>query len=226
VPINTEAVKTVVQTYYARGVAAADRARDRAEKGYTIASAIAAALVAAGVFAHLDERPASVKILGLTGFALWLLAAMLFILAVSVPVKTHPEEDWIGDDAFVEGVSKQIDGELRTLKRRQFAALTATLLAVLFTVAAFSVATALPQGSDPEPARLALTSKADTGLARLCSVPVSDLLGTVDPDNLDDDIVEVDVPPGACNDAETTIRLPGTAIIGEEKLTRFPVFRG
>jgi hypothetical protein len=222
IPVDPAVLKPFIDAYYTRGLAATDRARDRAEKGYTIASAIAAALVAAGVFTDLPNSDTSVKVLGLTGLFLWLVAAMLFIWVVSVPVRAPKEQDWTTADDFVGGVIADIRYELSALRKRLFGALIATLLATIVTIAAFAVATALPTGSDPEKARIALTAKEDTALADLCTAPVGAILGTVDPDNLDEEFVEIKVPAGACNATETTIRVPKSAILGEQKLTRFP----
>ena len=83
---NARIIKTVVESYYSRGVAAADRARDRAERGYTIAGAAAAALVGAGLLANLSQRPAPVQLLALAAVNVWLVAVMLFVWTVAVDV--------------------------------------------------------------------------------------------------------------------------------------------
>ncbi|HEX6679798.1 MAG TPA: hypothetical protein VF063_04050 [Gaiellaceae bacterium] len=222
--VNAEVLKAVVDAYYARGVTAADRARDRAEKGYTISSAVAAALVAAGAFTKLDERPELVQALGLVSLSLWLLAALLYIWTVAVPLKFEKDPDWHSGLDFVKGVSQSVWAELLALKPRIVAALVVTVAAIAFTAATLVAATVDSGGAAPERARVALTPKTDGALRTLCTVPVADLYAIVDPDNLDDDVVQLKAPAGACRATETDLTVPGTAILAVEEVEEFPGF--
>jgi hypothetical protein len=223
--VDPEVLKTIIDSYYSRGVEAADRARERAERGYTIASAIAAALVAAGVFAHLSERPTAVQVLGLTALGAWLVAAVLFIFAVAVPVSSPSETDpgWDTEAQFVEGVRKEVAGEVNTLRLRQMFAVVATVVAMLLTVAAFAWATADPGGASPEKARVVVTAKADAALTKLCP-GVQDLYGTLDPDDLDESVISVEAPPGECGPEATSVQTQTANIVAVEKVKRFPRF--
>jgi hypothetical protein len=71
VAIPTVVRDAVVNAYYPRALAVPDAARSRAQAAYTIASAIAAALVAAGVFGNLDQRPELVQGLGVAALVGW-----------------------------------------------------------------------------------------------------------------------------------------------------------
>jgi hypothetical protein len=222
--VDPEIVKTVIDSYYTRGVEAADRARDRSERGYTIASAIAAALVAAGVFADLRDRPQLVQVLGLVALGLWLLTALLFIWAVAVPVEQQPDPGWNSDAAFVVGVGAAVGREVESLRKRQYAAIGSTILAMLATVAALALATVQPGGASAEKARLLLTPKADAAAAALCNQPQEAVYATVDPDQLDDPIVTLSMPAGECGADPTTIRVAKESVVAEQTVARFPNF--
>jgi hypothetical protein len=219
-------VKAVIDAYYPRGVAAADRARDRAERGYTIASAIAAALVAAGAFAKLGDKPPGVQALGLGALGMWLLTALLYIWVVAVPTRAGTDPDSTTAGEFVKNVAASVSAELAILRRRQSFAVVATIVAAVLTVLALTLATTESGNRPPEAARLQLTPKADAGLRALCGPQVGELYGTVDPDKLGDEVVAVKLPPGECGIASTTVELPKGSILAEQKIASggFPGF--
>ena len=226
---DQEVVKTVIDSYYSRGVAAADRARDGSEKGYTIAGAIAAALVATGLLTNLDKRPELVQVLVLSAVGIWLVAVMLFIWAVAVPVTSAETRDpdaagWSSEADFVQGVGKEVKDELNQLRKRQKAAIFTTVLAVGLTVAALIAGTADPGGASPEKARIALTRQGDVALRRICGSSVADIYATVNPDDLANEVVPLNLPAGECGATVTTIHEPRSAIVAEEKIIRFPRF--
>jgi hypothetical protein len=220
-----DVVKAVVDAYYPRGVAAADRARDRAQSGYTIASAIAAALVAAGAFAKLGDKPAGVQAVGLAALAAWLLAALLFIWVIAVPTRagTDPGAKTAGE--FLHNVSTRVNAELSVIRRRQSAAVATTTLAIVLTLLALALATTQNGDRPPERAHLALTPQADAALRTLCGPQVGELYGTVDPDKLGDAAVPVELPAGECGTQAATVELPKGSILAEQRLTdQFPGF--
>lgn len=222
-----EVANAIIEGYYSRGVAAADRARDRADKGYTIASALAAALVAAGVFAHLDEKPEVVQITGLVALGCWLLAALLFIYAVSLPVRDDEDdaEGWDSELAFANGVATQVSDEVSALRRRLLLAVGATIAATAVTVSALALATTLPAPSKAERERVALTPRGDRYANKLCSRPVGDVWAWLDPSKLTDAIVSLVLPAGECNAGKTTLRMQKADIAATEKVPFFPKFR-
>ena len=225
--LPTEVATAIITSYYSRGVAAADRARDRADKGYTIASAIAASLVAAGVFTHLDKRQGWVQATGLTALGLWLLAALLFIYAVSLPVSQKDDDDppWTDEVEFADGVAEQVDAEVKTLRQRLLAAVAVTVCATAVTLVALSLGTALAAPSTTERERIVLTPKGDADLAKLCKNSVADVWGILDPGTLKDPVVSLALPAKECNAGKTTVHLPKADIAATEKVSVFPKFR-
>lgn len=223
--IPQSVMDTIITGYYTRGVAAADRARDSANRGYTIASAVAAALVAAGVFTHLDQKSLSVQVTGLIALGTWLLAALLFIYAVSLPVRDKSKEKgWTTDVAFAEGVADQVDNEVKELRRRLIFAVATTVVATALTVTALALATTLPAPNGMERERIVLTAKGDADLAKLCARPVGDAWAAVKPSTLKDAIVSMVLPAKECNAQATTVYLPKTDIVATKRIKYYPRF--
>jgi hypothetical protein len=73
----------ISSSHWPRALAAADSARARAQSGFTVASAIATALVAAGIFTDITDRANPARWVGAAALSLWLAAMLLFLLAVS-----------------------------------------------------------------------------------------------------------------------------------------------
>jgi hypothetical protein len=219
---NELELKAVIDAYYTRGIAVVDRAREAAQRGYTIASAIAAALVTAGVFANLSDRPRLVQVLGLAALGSWLIVAVLFIAAVALPAAQGRDPDTTTGESFVEMVARRTQEELEVVKSRLARAFAATCAAIAITGTALAVATFDVVDQPVESARIAVTKQGDAALASLCDLPVGDIDARVDPDALDDDIVKLEIPAGKCNAAQTTVRLPKAVIVAERRFTGFP----
>ena len=64
--------KAIVEAYYPAALEEADNARGRAQNGYTIAGAVAAAIVAAEVFGDIGKEQDFVQWSGVAALALWL----------------------------------------------------------------------------------------------------------------------------------------------------------
>jgi hypothetical protein len=133
----------IVAAYYPRALSSPDAARSRAQAGYTIASAIAAALVAAGVLGDVESQGAVVQALGLSAIILWMTSAWLYMLAVAVPVRLV-EGLRLTEDAFVDTTLSNAKAERDEVDLRQGRARLASFGAVLLTVVAFAAALYIP----------------------------------------------------------------------------------
>jgi hypothetical protein len=224
--VDPVVVKAVAEAYYSRGLAVNDRVREGAQRGYTIASAIAAALVAAGVFAHLSDRPIPVQAFGLVGLLFWLAAAVAFIWVVGMPVSTKRDKGWDTDAKFVDGVAESTERDLKKLHRRLIVALAATVVATALTIGSLAWATADPGGAKPERAIIALSPKGDAALKSVCSGPIGTIEGTIDPDDLSNDSVPVTLPPGECQKGSIEVRLPKATISVVERIKKFKKYPG
>jgi hypothetical protein len=83
-----------IAAYWPRALAAADAARARAQAGFTVASAIATGLVAAGIFTNAADRASAARDIGAAALALWLGTMLLFLRAIAEPaVESAPRPD-------------------------------------------------------------------------------------------------------------------------------------
>lgn len=100
--VDSEALKTIVGAVYPAMLSEPTTVRARAQTAYTIASAIAAALVTAGVVAKIKEFPAVVQVFGVLAVATWLLAAGLFInISRRVTKIPRTDDDLLTAEVFV-----------------------------------------------------------------------------------------------------------------------------
>jgi MFS family permease len=210
--IPADVRKAVVDAYYPRALGVADVARSRAQAGYGIASAIAAALVAAGVFGHLSEEPGWIRILGLAALVAWLVAAGLYLVAVSRPFEPATADQQSAEE-FVEAALGAAATERDRIDRWQKSASLLSGLAAALTVAALGSALA-QMTSPPKSARIALTSKGLAAARLVCGkhdLPQV-VEGSVRPADLQDEIVALELPAGACRSGQVSLELPRSAV--------------
>jgi len=219
-----DVVKAVIERYYTRGLDAVDRARQRAERGYTIASAIAAALVAAGLLAHLQERPSVVQVLALVGFGLWLLAALFFMFAVAIKVDVKEPEGFADARAFLSGIAAQLRDEIRIINNRLRNAVVVTAVATGVTIAAVAFGVTNTGSAKPVASRVELTSPGNRALTRLCGRRVGLVYATISPDKLSDSVVALKLPAGECRVGATVAHVPKGEITATEDIGEFPTF--
>lgn len=190
----------VVKAYYPQMVNLGQSVRTRAQGGYTIAAAIAAALVTAGAFADVDSRAAPTKALGGLGLLLWLLTVLLYAQAVAghvMPLETsQPDPD---DESSFAGLAlHEALYERAVLERRLDRALYTTILAVAATVLAVASALVFSGKSSLEHGELRLTSAGAAALEPICGAETDIILGRFDPSELGEPFVEVALDPQSC----------------------------
>ena len=86
--IAADVREAVVSAYFPRAVAAPDSARNRAQAGYAISSAIAASLVVAGAYVDIGDRRLAAQVLAGAALVSWIGVALLYLYAVTTAVKT------------------------------------------------------------------------------------------------------------------------------------------
>lgn len=202
----------VVDAYYPRALAAPDAARARAQSAYTIASAIAAGLIAAGAFADFGSRPGLVQVLGFASLGGWLAAAALFMVAVSSPLKSMacPQES---ADEFVREALRMAAEERQRVDTWQGAARWVAAGAGALTLGTFVSVVAMPVDDDVV-VEVSLTEAGRDSLADLCGQPIDGLDGTLALDSLDDEFVVVEAAKDACRDEPVELRLPRDHVSG------------
>ncbi len=208
-----EVRNAVVKAHYERLMAAPDSARGRAQAAYGIASAIALAIVAAGLFGGLDGQPVGVQAVAVTALIAWLVTAALFLHTVSSPFEVDRESK-SSEDAIVEATLDGVRDERARIdawqRRAQFAAAAAALL----TVAAFVIALCADHSQTEKTATLAITAASAGRLAAACGPITGRLVGKLSEASLDEKFVDIILDPGMCGPASVHIALPRSAILG------------
>ncbi len=203
----------IVAAHYARLMASPDAARTRAQAAYAIASAIAVALIAAGLFGGLDTQTRGVQAAAVAALIAWLVAAALFLHAVSSPFEVDLRAMQSEDDV-VRAALDGIRGERTKIDSWQRKAHLAAGAAALLTVAALVIALGTHGDEDERKAMVVIT---DVGAARLgvaCGDVPSTLVGTVSENSLHEKFVDMTLDPGVCGRASVDVALPRNEILG------------
>lgn len=210
------AVKTaIVDAYYPAALKKADDARGRAQNGYTIAGAVAAAIVAAGVFGDIGEEQDVVQGLGVAALVLWLAAAVLFMWAVAARVSLPTSQVADDADAFVTAVIDRAQSEQERIEDRINRALGATVLAIVVTLVALIMALTTSASAASVKGTLVLTPAGSTTVGRVCGGAPATVTVSTDPSGLSAAFVKVVITKGCSNrQGEVTLRLAKGTIAG------------
>ena len=203
------AVKTaVVEAFYPAVLKEAEDARSRAQNGYAIAGAVAAAIVAAGVFGDIGKEQDLVQGLGVGALVLWLVAAVLFMWAVAARVDAPTSHDAVDADAFVTAVLDRANTEREKIESRIDSALSATVLAIVVTIAALILALTTSVSPTGVSGTLLLTKAGTTTVGKVCGGSPSTVSARTDPAGLSGAFVKVVITKG-CADrpGKVTLRL-------------------
>jgi len=209
--LSEAVVDEIVKAYYPRLVAEADAARARGSNAYTIASAIAAALVAAGIFGGIQDRPTSVKLVLYFALALWLAAACGYIYAVAGTVKpTHTGV--VGVKTFPYQVAENSRNAAAVIGFRLAVSQWLTVLAIVTTAAGLGLALFLPGTDETKAATVFLSQEGRRDLLALCGRSAPAITGRINPDELDGQFLRVTSAQPACPRAGREIRIRTSAI--------------
>ena len=205
--------KTLVDAIYRRDVDAAEAARRRAQAAWVIVSAIAAAVLAAGALANLEQESQAIRVLGLTALGMWLAAAGLFLLAVAAPYRGFQPESIRGTGEFIKYALESPAAERKQIERRQMWAQGASALAVVITMTVVGLLLFTGRPQKTEVASLHLTPVARQDLSAVCAQQVPAVVtGEIDTGSVSGRSVSVKLPAGECG-AEAT-----TAVVDEDAL--------
>jgi len=199
--------KAVVDAYYPRALTVSDNARGRAQAAYGVASAIAAALVAAGVFGDLGERTTAVQVLGVAALVAWLIAAGLFLFALSAPFyETPPPQEGAG--AFVYSVLDAASRERRNVDQWSTRARWTSIAAGLLTVLAFGLAVFSDPPSKTREGRITLMAASTEAVADRCPRLSATFAGRLDKADLEKEFVSITPDGAVCGEEGAVISVP------------------
>ena len=208
--IPADVRSALVNAYYPRALAVPDGARSRAQAAYGISSAIAAALVAAGVFGGLDQRPALVQALGVGALVGWLLAAGLYLVAVSRPFQSAAA-DQSSADAFASAALTAAKTERDKVDFWQKAAAFVSGLAAIVTVIALSSAL-VDTPTDARGATIVLSGKGMASMTAACGATRRALTGLVSPGDLEKEFVGMTLDAGECGAKKRFFAVPRSSV--------------
>jgi MFS family permease len=211
--ISSHVAEALVDAYYPEYLNRASAARARAQGAYTIAGAVAAAIVAAGVAGDVRAEHWYVQALGVMALAAWLITACLFIRAVAAPIERRPGGQASDVGAFVRGVLERVDREQQTIEARLSQAFTSTVVAVALTFVTLVVALTAPGPSSKLHGHLSLTSEGRRAIGALCGRSPDIVAGRVDPATLGDAFTSVQLDAGTCARQPHTLSLVRGSIV-------------
>jgi Na+/melibiose symporter-like transporter len=202
----------VVSAYYARVMTSSDTARARAQAAYGIASAIAAAVVAAGLFGNLGERPAGVQVVAVAALIAWLIAAALFLHTVSSPfdIGLQPQID---EEAFISAALEAIRKERARIDAWQRRAQLASAVAALVTVIAFIAALRTDHAQTQATATVTVTAAGAATLKAACGRVPAVLIGKASETSLREQFIELTLEPGVCGPSSVDVAIRRSEVL-------------
>jgi hypothetical protein len=188
---HAEVRQVVTDAYYRRAIDAPNAARGRAQAAYVIAGAVATAVVTAGAFTNLADRPVVVQIAGLAAFVAWIVSAGLFMYAVAAPhIRLSGPGEVFGPAAFIAAAMKAAAEERNAVDHRQLLARIAAAVASALTVVVVALAVFIQPPSDSAMGRVRLDPADRLSLSALCGSRLPTLVqGTIDKSSLGDGTV-------------------------------------
>jgi len=181
--LSPDAVKAIVDAYYPNALATGDRLRTRALNGFTVASAVAAALVAAGLVTGLGRLGGPLEAAGVLAVVLWLAAAAAYLWAVTGRVAADKRPAAQSDAELANRRLDRANREVDALAPRIQRGFFLTLCGLTVTIVAIVIAAFAP----PDPrqwATVTLTTDGAQELGRVCGKRRSTVRARVDPDRL------------------------------------------
>lgn len=214
--VDEQAGEELIKAYYPALLGSADAARSMAQNGYTIAGAVAAAIVAAGVFGDFTSAATPVKWLGGLALGLWLLAALAYIHAVAGSVE-WPTGDAENLAKFTKAIVEFATTARKEVERRAALAQLLTSAAVIVTGAALLAAAVEPHRSTAVSANVLLSPSGVTAVSKLCSTHGNVIRGSVEPEALGRTTITVTMKAGGCGEGEATLHLLGKDVLAIAK---------
>jgi hypothetical protein len=178
--------------------------RTNAQAGYTVAAAVAAAVVGAGILASVGSAPWWLQIAAVVTLGLWLCAAWEFMRAVAIqPNYKGPVHERTPAE-LAEGAIQRTWTERSAIARRSWQAQQLARLAGIATFLTIVIGMVSAGSGDSVDATVVLTPAGSRHYAELCGQRSRVVTGRLDPGDLGDEFVAVDV--SGC-DGDATVRL-------------------
>jgi hypothetical protein len=214
----TTAVEAVAAAYYTNEIGAAAAARERAQRSYAIAGALATTLLAAGAFTGIADRSALIKGVGLAALVLWGFTAALYARAIATPVEQLEREKFLDPEGFVEHALAVARTERQSVDGRLSDAQICAAFASLATLATLLLAFFLPAERTGRSVVISERGRETVGLACAIDPSTTVLPGEVESSSLSQEYLRVHISGGACDKSATVdLLLPKGDVLGVEK---------
>ena len=206
----------VVSAWFPRAVAAPDSARNRAQAGYAISSAIASSVVAVGAFVDIADRSLAAQVLAGIALLSWVATALLYLHAVTTAVKTPiADPDQHADSSrWLLAVLTRSQDERDLVDNRQRRASLATVVAVAVTVPALIVALGSSVSLDKDRVTLHLSENGLAAVTALCKRQPEEVRGALESRTLRRDFVVIELDAGLCEPNVANVRIPRADVLG------------
>lgn len=206
----------VVSSWFPRAVAAPDSARNRAQAGYAISSAIASTVVAVGAFVDIADRSVEAQVFAALALLCWVTTALLYLHAVTTAVKTPIAEpvDQRDSSRWLLAVLTRSQEERDLVDRRQKRAGLATVFAVAVTVPALLLTLGSSVSLDKDRVTLFLSERGLASVTALCKKRPDEIRGALESRTLRRDFVVIELDAGLCQPNVANVRIPRAEVLG------------
>jgi hypothetical protein len=191
--------------------------RQRTQQTATLAGAFAAAVITAGALGVFSQRPTWV--LGIAGvaLALWLIAAALYLFSVaglSGWERPAPLDSLADAQAYYKERIDHAHREREIATGRLRVAVTVTVIALMFTVAAIGVALLAGKQIERTDAMVTLTEPGRVAVNALCALDVPPTVGAqLVVDELSKPFVTLRMAAAVCERTETDVRVQRASVL-------------
>lgn len=213
--LNSEATKVIIGAVYPAMLSEPTLVRARAQTAYTVASAIATALIAAGILTGIGDAAWYVQSFGFAAVGAWMLTAALYIgisrRVFKVP-RAQPNQPLTMDE-FVSRALNHATDEADALEQRLENAAKSTYTALGLTGAAILAALLFPKADAPAPVSvLTLSTAGASAISEQCPSLERTIEGRLTTDSLDEDYAVL-VVEDDCGAGKVTVRIPPRYIL-------------
>lgn len=237
--VETEIATPFVLEVLKLNIASIERVRSSAEKAWTISGAIAGVLLAVGFTASLQDARGLTQVFGVLAIVAWLVTAALF-LDVNAPAsgeklgklaESKSDAARATSKAFIAEASttwrdkfefgmKGVLGSLTYHRQRLFRAIIGAGTAIALTALALTFSILVqPDGSTA--GTLFLTDGGTKAVAEACTLvapdvdSISGIFDDISPEDIiNQKSISITVDAGKCNNVETELFLPQSAVAG------------
>ncbi|MBM7086246.1 hypothetical protein [Micromonospora humidisoli] len=212
-PLLTSVQEAVVQAYYPDRVRAATGARTRAQAAQSVVTVFAGGLVATFTLTSLSSTAVVTRIGGCLAVALWLLAAVLYVRAISTAVPLGLAAASVARDgrSLIEEVLKRGDDEAKRVDQRQVVANRSSVVALGVTVLTLALALFVDHPDKSRLGWLVLGPEGQAVVAALCGNRTERVEGEIDLTTLTGQFISITVDRCG-SQRQVTLRLPKNAV--------------